>query len=153
MIRRWLIRCLCLLPLLLCATGWCRNLCVVDVLRLRRADLFLRGALYLASANGALTLYQPVSPLFTSASSPTWEPPVHDWSRDRPGHWAWPRPIWLNPWRPTYHQEADTWHLAIPFYLPTALSALLVLLAWRTTRPRHGGGQGFPVELGGRGRR
>jgi hypothetical protein len=35
--------------------------------------------------------------------------------------------------------------LAIPFYFPTILSALLLLFVWRKTKPTYNG-KGFPVE-------
>ena len=35
----------------------------------------------------------------------------------------------------------------VPLYFPTLLSALLLWLVWRKTRPKYNG-KGFPVEVG-----
>jgi hypothetical protein len=42
--------------------------------------------------------------------------------------------------------DNDQWAVAIPFYFPTTISAALLWLVWRKTRPAVKG-RAFPVEL------
>jgi hypothetical protein len=46
------------------------------------------------------------------------------------------------------HAGPDRWHyIMIPLWFPPLLSALLLWLVWRKTRPKSSG-KGFPVEVG-----
>jgi hypothetical protein len=51
-------------------------------------------------------------------------------------------------WQPRRPTERGQ-RVMIPLWFPTLLSALLLWLVWRKTRPAYNG-RGFPVEVGGR---
>ncbi len=50
-----------------------------------------------------------------------------------------------DPSRIRFSKGDDNWSAAAPLWFPTLLSALLLWLIWRKTRPKYNG-KGFPVE-------
>jgi len=70
--------------------------------------------------------------------------PIDEWEdHSLPGETAW---LGFRFW----HLEAASNKvrmLQAPYWFLLIVSALLLGLAWRATRPRQGGGQGFPVEV------
>jgi len=142
MTRRWLIRCLCLLPLTFCALGWVWSewhgeaVCYgyLDRHWVKCGASF--GRVWLDWGQDGPARFHP-----GGLSYESWSPePIFDgpfggemaWLGFRFGHLEVRSYIWRR--------------VTVPYWFPLLLSALLPLLAWRTTRPRPHP-QGFPVEL------
>ena len=143
MIRRWLIGCLCLLPLVLCGLGWvwseshgaALSYVYHDTHRVQCGTSFGRVRLRWERAKGFHTMLNG--------------PSIWSWRPDPAADALYPDDrAWLG-FRIRHREDASTEYrrVAVPYWFLLILSALLLLLAWRTTRPRQGGGQGFPVEL------
>ena len=143
MTRRWLIRCLCLLPLTLCALGWVWSESHGELIRYVYHGTHLVGC---GASAGRVWL--------------VWGQ-CDDWSSYPGGltcgSWrAGPADVqllhgataWLGFRFGYYKESSKEGRMVVASYVfPLLLSALLFILAWRTTRPRPWRGQGFPVEL------
>jgi len=142
MTRRWLIRSIFMLPILLCMVGWgwseSHGVAVVYVHR--RLHFVECG-----TGSGRIWLFWVQADALRSPpgelSYRSWRGPVAH--PVLPGEMAWLGFRFSHIEVVSYRERT----VAVPYWFPLLLSALLLLLAWRTTRPHPGGAQGFPVEL------
>jgi hypothetical protein len=144
MIRRWLIRGLALTLLTLCVVAWAASYwqCV-------QTTVYAAGSRVYVTCQveaGTILIVEFVGV------------PARRWN------WSWQRfavnlkgvqsvynGIEYHGAGFAYYPSTATWPetgLMFPLWFPTLLSALLLWLVWRKTRPAYNG-QGFPVEVGG----
>ena len=144
MVKRWLIRCLCLLPLTLCGLGWVwseSHGANVRYVYAQRTGCVRGGT----SSGRVLLIWEQGDALRSNPRGLS----HGSWRRDAmddvtlPGEMAW---LGFRIWR----YEGSTYYTArrvdVPYWFLLLLSALFLLLAWCATRPRPQP-QGFPVEL------
>ncbi len=150
MVKRWNIRGVFMLPVLLCLMAWAWSYGHGDAVTFA-TDQRLRTAV---SEGGSLRLLS-CPPWLMGGSAPGWhfyDSAVPAGQRRILVHGAdYLVPLYLGfAWQrfPSTPASRSAWYLAIPYYLPLAVFSLLLVFAWRCTRPRPPL-PAFPVETPG----
>jgi hypothetical protein len=145
MLKRWIIRSLCIALLTLCATVWVGS--YWQALHLARA---INGrVLCLSISTGVICIFRTDSTggwtdgWLSYMASPNkrevdWTSDCYGRARYRLAGFA------IDPLLSPVAEGLGLW-LTIPLWFPTTLSAGLLWLVWRKTRPKYTG-KGFPVE-------
>jgi len=156
MTRRWLIRSLFILPLLLCVVGWGWSMWHQGRIRGSHGNYFFVGA----TKYGVIELECGRWPVFPGSRT-EWGYDSLPWGLAAfPEHWPGlppnvcecrSRPFAFMGLRYWYYArgidgEYDSRWLQVPYYLLVLLFGLVLFFAWRKTRPRTTYGA-FPVEL------
>ncbi len=141
MIKRWLIRALFILPLMLTVSGWAWS-------AIRNSDaMYSTGTTFLTlySCQGVFgwEYYDETSVPFTGLAFQSLPQ-----AKIRP----WPRDDSINLYHLGFGVRRTTltgrgW--AVPYWLPTAIFSGLLILIWRASRPKPGVETAFPVETAG----
>jgi len=134
MIRRWLIRCLCLLPLTLCAAGWAWSITHYGWVSYCGTNRWMQAG----TDGGVVTV--------GSGQDTGWRGRGLSAITGANPRRFWPLPAWRGF---DFLRSGDGVFLVVPYWLLLLLSALVLGLGWRGTRPRQLG-PGFPVELASR---
>jgi hypothetical protein len=133
MIRRWLIRSLSIALLLLFADGWVVSTFTGFEIAQHATWLVIAAKGNVCFVATTADVHFDFSACKTNGTRLTYYETLggHEWAGFRLGHTV------------DFH-TAIGW-LGFPFWFPTLLSALLLCLIWRKTRPKCTG-KGFPVE-------
>jgi hypothetical protein len=152
MFRRWIIRSLALAPLTLCMSAWVASYWRSISINYWRNDVEVtnlsvdRGR-FMADSSKAFSGY------ITPGPTPCWSIENRD-----AGAIEWPffdasakfSISGFALWNTGPVPRGISYHgVSVPAWFPTLLSALLLCLLWRKTRPKHTV-KGFPVEVGGK---
>ena len=142
MVRRWLIRSLFLLPLLLCVAGWAWNMAHYGGLVYYARDSRWFGV---GTSEGVVTLGAGLN----NALADGWQ-----------GEWAYNGPAFSAIGDDRYallgfslvHLYSRSGEnafdfLSIPYWFLTLATAALFFLAWRKTRPKPDSNTAFPIEV------
>jgi hypothetical protein len=140
MIGRWIIRGICIAQLMLCGAAWVGSYCVEAI----AFHTTLGHRWTLLSDSGVVIL---ICDKWTSLT-PTYIGLDHGPSHDNPNWYHTKAEVEHHMligfhWGRNFYLET-TW-LCVPLWFPTILSAGLLWLVWRKTRPKYTG-KGFPVE-------
>jgi hypothetical protein len=140
MVRRWVIRGICAALLALCMAAWVGSYWrAVRVVRFDNMDMF-----YGVEVNwGRIHGFRMLS---TGPSLPRWVvsqvPPKQGWAAADAG-------ANFHGLGFAFRNNPMSGFVMIPLWFPALVSAGLLWLVWRRTRPKYDG-RGFPVETGNR---
>jgi len=161
MVKRWLLRILFLLPILLVAAGWIESYGHQDACDYITPE----HDYYVDSIGGCVHVgYFTAATIFDPASL-GWHHfrvPLPKTDRDPLARWNWLRDTLLPSQRQILLRRPDVflgfgyahWNLgdydqrlvSIPYYFPLLLFSVLLVIVWRKTRARRVGGA-FPVDM------
>jgi len=144
MTRRWLIRAVFLLPLLLCLAGWALSITHVASLTYTHAyTVFncntIHGALWFRRDRNPPPLDAWATPDGWQAECFAYTSKGQFWPRSEPGS-PWPACLGF-----TCEVSTDHFAVQIPYWFLIPIASLLLFVAWRKTAPKKPGGA-FPVE-------